>query len=671
MFRSFFITLILLFSVYSFSQNNTVIDSIVKLRELGKDFDLPLEDRFRYTKIAVELSQSTKIDSTILLSDRVLSLVYLDQEDIPNFQKINYKNLKAGRKLDDSLSIAYALHNLAWYHDQYSLKKDSAYYYYYNAVKIYDDIGDVRNQASILLNMANIQDIEKDYLGAEKSAIQGIKLLEDLPKDEGVLEDLWALNNTIALVSERLGNHEKAIEYYNKTIEISKKMEVSRYYYLNSINNLGYTIERQGYLDKALELYREVSDDKGLFEVDPELYVVAIGNVARLEFLIDSTKVNSSKRILFNALKITDSIQYTIGEMGIYGFLADIYNKTGKKDSALYYSKLSYNLAKSTNSNTERQDALKLMAEIEGGDKGITYLNEHIKLSDSLIKKERSIKEQFARINFETDEIEAENKEISRRNQLLVGLSGGLLLTSLLVYIIISQRAKNKELRFVQQQQEANEEIYNLMLDQQNKVDEGRAKEKTRISEELHDGVLSRLFGTRLSLDSINMVNTEEAIKSRSNYINELKTIEQEIRKISHDLNTDFIANSGFLDIIETLIENQTTAYQLTYEFEHSEVIDWDEISNKNKIHLYRIIQESLQNIYKHANANHVKIGFQLKNDVILVSITDDGSGFDINKAKKGIGLKNINSRVSELNGKLTINSTLGEGTDILINVPI
>ena len=167
------------------------------------------------------------------------------------------------------------------------------------------------------------------------------------------------------------------------------------------------------------------------------------------------------------------------------------------------------------------------------------------------------------------------------------------------------------------------------------------------------------------------MVNTEEAIQSRSNYINELKTIEQEIRKISHDLNTDFIANSGFLDIIETLIENQTTAYQLTYEFEHSEVIDWDEISNKNKIHLYRIIQESLQNIYKHANANHVKIGFQLKNDVILVSITDDGSGFDINKAKKGIGLKNINSRVSELNGKLTINSTLGEGTDILINVPI
>ena len=62
--------------------------------------------------------------------------------------------------------------------------------------------------------------------------------------------------------------------------------------------------------------------------------------------------------------------------------------------------------------------------------------------------------------------------------------------------------------------------------------------------------------------------------------------------------------------------------------------MSWESVSNKNKINIYRIIQESLQNIYKHANAEMVKISFQLKNDVILLSITDDGKGFDVNKSK-------------------------------------
>ena len=77
-----------------------------------------------------------------------------------------------------------------------------------------------------------------------------------------------------------------------------------------------------------------------------------------------------------------------------------------------------------------------------------------------------------------------------------------------MIYIILAQRAKNKELKFAKQQQETNEEIYNLMLSQQDKVDEARALEKKRISEELHDGILGRLFGTRLSLDSLNMANS-------------------------------------------------------------------------------------------------------------------------------------------------------------------
>ena len=98
--------------------------------------------------------------------------------------------------------------------------------------------------------------------------------------------------------------------------------------------------------------------------------------------------------------------------------------------------------------------------------------------------------------------------------------------------------------------------------------------------------------------------------------------------------------------------------------------MSWENVSNKNKINIYRIIQESLQNIYKHANAEAVKISFQLKNDVILLSITDDGEGFDVNKSKKGIGIKNINARVHDLEGTVDFMSEIHKGTTININIP-
>ena len=113
------------------------------------------------------------------------------------------------------------------------------------------------------------------------------------------------------------------------------------------------------------------------------------------------------------------------------------------------------------------------------------------------------------------------------------------------------------------------------MLSQQDKVDEARTQEKKRISEELHDGVLGRLFGTRLSLDSINFSDGKEAMMTRANYIGQLKTIEEDIRKISHELNTDFVSGSGFMDIVSELIENQTQAYGLAYEINFTDEISW------------------------------------------------------------------------------------------------
>src|SRR5690606_7834818 len=281
------------------------------------------------------------------------------------------------------------------------------------------------------------------------------------------------------------------------------------------------------------------------------------------------------------------------------------------------------------------------------------------------------IRDKYTRNQYDTYKIEEEIVKITRERMWLLITSIVLVISSFLLYIVITQRNRNNELKFIQKQQEANEEIYNLMLNQNESVEEARVFEKKRNSQELHDGVLGRLFGTRLSLDSLNMGTTPEAIKARSQYINELQTIEQDIRKVSHELNTDFVAGSGFVDIINTLVETQAGIYNLQYKIEHDGAINWDDISNKNKIHIYRILQETLHNIYKHAKAQKINISFNLKNDVIWLVIEDDGVGFDANKAKSGIGLKNINSRIKDIQGSLNITSEKNKGTRIQIEIPV
>jgi signal transduction histidine kinase len=242
----------------------------------------------------------------------------------------------------------------------------------------------------------------------------------------------------------------------------------------------------------------------------------------------------------------------------------------------------------------------------------------------------------------------------------------------LFVYVIKAQKAKNRELLFKQQQQKANEDIYNLMITQQNSIEVTRIKEKKRVAQELHDGVLGRMFGVRMNLDSLNKINDESASDQRNAYLSELKNIEQDIREISHDLNrekSELINN--FVAIVEDLFENQKKTYKSILVTSIDPAIKWGLISNSVKINLYRIIQESLQNINKYAKATAIKVEFKKDLDTIFLAISDDGIGFNVNRAKKGIGLQNIISRTHDCQGIVDIKSRKEEGTNIIITVPI
>ncbi|WP_418604660.1 tetratricopeptide repeat-containing sensor histidine kinase [Hwangdonia sp.] len=570
--------------------------------------------------------------------------------------------------LQDSLLFANAHYKIGEGY-RYRILADSAYYHYHKAEQIYRKLKKKFKIAITLYGIAVIQKDEKDFTGSEVTSVEAIALLNQLEKTNEVDKYKSFLFNNLGLVFDQLELYDESIAYHKNALALKRTLKGNTKATIdNSKNNLALSYKNSGQFQLALDFYGQILKNKNLVNERPDFYALVLDNYAHTLYL--SKKKDELPGLYLKALRICDSLDNSAASYNsivINQHLAEYYNDKNQKDSAKYYAYRAKDISEQYH-NDDLLKSLLLLSKIEEGNAAAKYLKDYIALSDSLQKAERTIRNKFARIKYETNQIEQENIRIARERLWLLIISIILIITSFLIYSVVTQRNKNKELKFIQQQQETNEEIYNLMLSQQDNIEEARTLEKKRVSQELHDGVLGRLFGTRLSLDSLNMGTSAEAINTRSQYISELKTIEEDIRKVSHELNTDFVAGSGFMDIIKTLIETQTKAYGFDYELNNNE-IDWEEASNKTKIHIYRIIQESLQNIYKHAKATLVKISFEVKNNVFCLTINDNGTGFDVNKAKKGIGLKNINSRVVEIKGDLTIKSELNKGTTIKIKV--
>jgi len=663
----------LLFILISFkpaSAQEKLLDSINELIELSVNKKETLESRLKYALKSAKIANSTQRDSIILLANRNLSLMYFYTEAYDKYTGINKSNIELAQKLDDSSAVTIAASNLGSFY-RFTEKNDSSYYYYSKALKFYRNNEISEGKATALLFLADIQQIEKLYVGAEEAAVKSILILNRLPKTQRTLNKLWNAYNLMGIISRELGNYPKSIEYFEKSNDYAKLVDDGFIYQVYSINNKAWVYRKMGDFEKSIELYESLIPLRPKYEAeDPTFYPTIIDNIADAQLESGNYDFDTVKNKFQEVYAIAQKMDNDILKMNVAIDLSKLYSEKNLYDSVDKYANEALKIAASVSANEVKQEALLILSEINENEKGKYYLREHIRLTDSLLSVDRNVRNKFARIEFETDKIEEENERISLQRMWLLIVSSVLLVTLFLLYVIITQRTKNKELQFEKDQQKANEEIYNLMLSQQDKVDEARANEKKRISQEMHDGILGRLFGTRLSLDSLNFSEGKEAIQNRATYIKELMAIENDIRKISHDLNTDFVSGSGFMDIVSELIEKQTNAYQLKYQFDYTDDVSWEMVSNKNKINIYRIIQESLQNIYKHANAEAVKISFQLKKNVILLSIIDDGDGFDVNKSKKGIGIKNINARVNDLEGTVDIKSKINEGTTITIKIP-
>ncbi len=179
------------------------------------------------------------------------------------------------------------------------------------------------------------------------------------------------------------------------------------------------------------------------------------------------------------------------------------------------------------------------------------------------------------------------------------------------------------------------------------------------ISREIHDNI-----GQVLSLVSLNLktvvVTDQDKLKFTSGLVT--KAID-DLRGLSKSLNPDRVQMIGITESIKTELDQleRTGIFHTTLYAER----DLREISPEKTIILYRMIQEVLNNIIKHSRAANVIIRFHGDDNTDLISITDDGCGFDLTHNSPGIGLQNLRQRAIMINAELTITSTINEGTTV------
>ncbi|MGV9002656.1 tetratricopeptide repeat-containing sensor histidine kinase [Flavobacterium sp.] len=638
-------------SYYLKLYNNSNLKSVEKLKNLNQSFE--------YLK-----KGKNNIATRTFLSD--ITIEFYKNNELEKFNESSILLLKLSLSAKDTINLGMAFRTRAnYYYKKQNL--DSSFYYYLKAEKIYSKLKDRPNYANILMNKGITQYSKGDYLGAELS----LNKAHSIFKETKIYNKIYGSLDQLGLVSTELNEYEKGIFYFNKALEAIEDLpskDDQIYYKTVCQNNIGYLYLKSKEFEKGAFYFDEALKNKLIKIDDPLLYSNLIDNLAYCK--LNYAKSSNLSKLFFEALEIRKELKNKTAIVGSYIHISEYYFKQNDTDQAIKYSLMALNEAKESKIPLNIILALK-QSSIVDKTKAFQYTEEYINKNDSLQIAERKSKDRFNRIAFETDEIIQEKDSLENKNRNLLFVFFGTAGLFLFLYYIRAQRAKNRELIFKQAQQKANEDIFNLMMSQQAVIDESRTNEKQKLARELHDGVLGRMFGLRLSLDSVNRKNDEESLMKRNQIINELKTIEQDIREISHDLNREKqVLINNFVSIVDNLIEEQKEKYEAKVSFFLDNSIHWDKIASAVKINLYRILQESLQNINKYAKAKNINIGFVKNDHTIIFKISDDGIGYDVNKKSKGIGMQNMVTRTKECSGMIEILSDSGEGTTITITIP-
>lgn len=532
--------------------------------------------------------------------------------------------------------------------------------------------------------------IATSYVGMEneKEAVRNFLLARDYYQRNKLLDRVGMCDNELSILYRQTQQFSNAIQYGKEAIDLYRKYR-PRVKLAIPLQNLSVVYQSMQQPEKGKPLLMEaLAIDRQYKNEYGELNVLI--NLTDLLFHLNRTENIKGyiDRIIQLSYKIQDKVSECLGMLNLA-----IYNLRKNKipiariqaDSALI-------IARSTGIKSLEQNCFVTLSHIEYAahqyEKALRY-DEQIDLTQEALNTanvNRSIIELQTKYETEKKQAEIELLQTKEKMQMLsIQKKQTLLILTLCIlasliiagflYIRNQQRKRNLLLTEQKLQQQR---IENLEKEKQLAATEamlqGQEEERRRLARDLHDGLGGILSGTKYALNDIkeNVVISGENAIAFDKTLGMLDISISELRRVAHNMMPERLVNQSLSDALHDLCNqiSNSTALNIDYRDFGMELA---KIDQPVKVTAYRIVQELLNNIIKHADASSAIVQMIAKENNLNITVEDDGKGFDSSQLTnaEGIGFRNLRNRIDYIKGKLDIHSELGKGTSVYVEIPI
>ena len=637
-----------------------------------------------YKLIIVFISLCASIQAQVLMSkDSLLRLLPFAKEDSasielyinigqqydgnePAMAKYYYK--KAGdvsKKINNYKGIIRYISNYTYILNMEG-RNDSSLMLNLEAVNISRQINDTLSLGKTLFNTGTSYRDLSQYEEASRYYEEGRRIIERI--DDPALSA--QLNDILQLFYYGLEQYDKAIQYGEKAVNYFRKVD-NKIWLGSALNNLGMSYEKKLNHKKSLVCFKEamaISKQINNEEMEAsemlnigDVYI-NLGEYDKVEPLF------SQALVLFTKLGSKKSIGISLRGLAIYNLWAMQYDK------AKEYAEQSVSSLQTENNRAELRKSYETLSNIHYAlhdmKKAESYLHKSDLIRDSILN-ETIVKNTLALENkYESErkdkQIIVQKIQLQKRkvlNYILIGSALALLIISLLSYNTYKQKQKLQQQRISDLETEKQLTATEALL-------KGEEQERTRLAKDLHDGLGGMLSGIKYSLNTMkgNLIMTPDNANAFERSIDMLDSSIKEMRRVAHNMMPETLVKFGLDTALKDFCNdiNQSGVLKINYQSIGLENILLEQTMS---ITVYRIVQELVNNIIKHANATKAILQLSSSGEQLFVTVEDDGKGFDtaLLKLSTGLGWSNIQSRVDFLKGKFDVQSNEINGTSIHI----
>lgn len=584
------------------------------------------EKAIAYGNLALEKSRDLRSSSHIAQAYNDLGILYFDKENYDTAVALYNKSFEIRQQLKDEPGIA-KLHNKIGIVYQKQGLLEQALDHQLKALAIFEKHKDDKSISYSLNNIGIIYHDLGMFADAIKYHERSIALKEKLGDSYGLAGSFINLGS----IYQNQKNYSSSESYYKRAVSISREVG-DKEYLSNSLNSLGQIYCLTNEPGKALPLIREslllsqeLGDTKGMVNS-----LISLGDVYTAEKKYDSAEIFLQEALQKGraAVNCAPEVSQTLLS------LSRLYEKSGNSNAALEMYKL----------YAEAKDSM---------------------FTEHLGQKVAEMEIRFKTVAHEKT-IQQQQFAIEQKNYWLAGVITTLLLGILAAYLYYRRYRHLQKIKL-------QGEIYRQQQLAAKAVIIAAEEERQRIARDLHDGVGQMMSAAKMNLSAFESSLPADSSQHQSSLEKIISLVDdscREIRQVSHTMMLSTSAKKNFEEALKDFINKiDTTALNVHLYTEGLE----QKLDPNTEAMLYRIIQECVNNVIRHANATTLDLTIIRDKGGISASIEDNGKGFDATDKEKfrGIGLKNIHTRVEYLKGTIDIDSAPGRGTVITLHIPV